>query len=102
MSNDPLSNLPRRAAARKRAGDAVKSHYVALKRLGESLFAKAKEQEDPGVMSMYAADSRDIFRIARMVKDGDFRAAYQAARNMDTAARENIPTATFNFLYDNR
>lgn len=72
--------------------------YVAMKRAAEKKFEQAKQQDEPSMMSMYAGDARDMFAIARMIKDGDVLAAYNKARLMDTAARDEIPTKVYRFL----
>jgi hypothetical protein len=49
---------------------------------------------------MYAADARDMFKIAEIMQDGDHPAAYEKACNMDTAARDEIPDEVFEYLVD--
>ena len=69
-----------------------------MQKAAESKFAEAKKQDDPGMMSMYASDAEDMFKIAEIMQDGDHPAAYEKARNMDTAARDEIPDEVYKFL----
>lgn len=74
--------------------------YVTMKRAAEKKFAEAQRQEEADMMAMYAGDARDMFAIARMIKDGDLKAAYNKACYMDTAARDEIPPKVYRFLED--
>jgi hypothetical protein len=69
-----------------------------MQKAAERKFAQAKKQDDPGMMAMYAGDAEDMFRIAKIMQDGDHPAAYEKARNMDTAARDEIPDDVYRFL----
>jgi hypothetical protein len=69
-----------------------------MQKAAERKFAQAKRQDDPGMMSMYAGDAEDMFKIAAIMKDGDHPAAWSKARNMDTAARDEIPDEVYKFL----
>ncbi len=69
-----------------------------MQKAAERKFAQAKEQDDPGMMSMYAGDAEDMFKIAAIMQDGDYPAAYEKAGNMDTAARDEIPDKVYEFL----
>ncbi len=71
-----------------------------MQKAAERKFAQAKKQKEAGMMAMYAADARDMFRIAKIMQDGDYPAAYEKARNMDTAARDEIPDKVYEFLMD--
>lgn len=72
-----------------------------MQEAAESKFAKAKkEQKDPGMMSMYAADARDMFKIAELMQDGNMSAAGKIAWGMDTAARDEIPDEVYEYLVD--
>lgn len=75
-----------------------KAMYVSMKRAAEKKFEQAKQQKDPGMMAMYVGDARDMFAIARMIKEGNFKAAYDKACFMDTAARDEIPMKVYRFL----
>lgn len=74
--------------------------YIAMKRAAEKKFEQAKAQEEASMMAMYAGDARDMFAIARMIKEGNFVAAYKKACYMDTAARDEIPDKVYEFLED--
>lgn len=69
-----------------------------MQKAAEQKFAQAKKQKDAGMMAMYAADARDMFKIAEMMQDGNYGAAYEKACNMDTAARDEIPDEVYEFL----
>jgi hypothetical protein len=69
-----------------------------MQEAAESKFAQAKKQDDPGMMSMYASDAEDMFRIAKIMQGGDHPAAYEKVCNMDTAARDEIPAKVYEFL----
>jgi hypothetical protein len=71
-----------------------------MQKAAESKFAEAKEQKEAGMMAMYAADARDMFRIAELMQDGNMSAAGKKAWEMDTAARDEIPDKVYEFLVD--
>lgn len=72
--------------------------YLTMKKAAQVKFDEAKVQDEPGMMAMYAADARDMFAIARMIKEGNIKAAYDKACYMDTAARDEIPDEVYEYL----
>ena len=85
MSNQPSPHVQKLITLMQEAAEA-------------KLSQAKKEQKDPGMMAMYAGDARDMFEIARMIKEGNFKAAYDKACYMDTAARDEIPMKVYRFL----
>jgi hypothetical protein len=71
-----------------------------MQKSAERKFAEAKKEKDAGMMAMYAADARDMFRIAEMMQDGNMSAAGKKAWDMDTAARDEIPEEVYEYLVD--
>ena len=71
-----------------------------MQEAAERKFVKAMEQKDAGMMAMYSADARDMFKIAELMQDGNYSAAGKKAWDMDTAARDEIPTNVNKFLVD--
>jgi len=69
-----------------------------MQKAAESKFAQAKEQKEADMMSMYAGDAEDMFAVARMMEEGNYGGAYSKVRNMDTAARDEIPDKVYEFL----
>lgn len=69
-----------------------------MQKAAEAKFAQAKKQTEADMMAMYAADARDMFKIAEMMQDGNYEAARTKADRMDTAARDEIPEEVYNFL----
>ena len=56
-------------------------------------------QPSPHVQKLITLmQAEDMFRIAEMMQDGNYGAAYEKACNMDTAAREEIPMKVYRFL----
>jgi hypothetical protein len=47
---------------------------------------------------MFIADAKDMRIVAAHLLAGDAKAAARTAGNMDTAARESIPGAAWNFM----
>ena len=79
----------------------VQKLITLMQEAAEAKFSQAKkEQKDPGMMAMYAGDAEDMFNIAEMMQDGNYGAAYEKARNMDTAARDEIPDKVYEFLME--
>lgn len=71
-----------------------------MQKAAEAKFAEAKEQKDAGMMACYAGDARDMFKIAEKMQDGDFKGAREIVREMDTAARDEVPNKVYEFLND--
>ena len=69
-----------------------------MREAADAKFAQAKKQDEAGMMAMYASDADDMFKIVRMLKEGNTLAAYEKACNMDTAARDEIPDKVYEFL----
>jgi len=78
----------------------VQKLITLMQKSAERKFAEAKKQKDAGMMAMYAADARDMFRIAEMMQDGNMSAAGKKAWDMDTAARDEIPEEVYEYLVD--
>lgn len=71
-----------------------------MQKAAQRTFDKAKKEKDAGMMAMYAADARDMFKIAELMQDGNYGAALRKARVMDTAARDEIPDKVYEFLWE--
>jgi hypothetical protein len=78
----------------------VQKFITLMQKAAEDKFAQAKKQTSPGMMSMYAGDARDMFKIAELMQDSNYAAAYKKAYSMDTAARDEIPSEVYKFLED--
>jgi hypothetical protein len=76
----------------------VQKLVTLMQKSAEQKFAEAKKEKDAGMMAMYAADARDMFKIAELMRDGNFNAAGRKAWDMDTAARDEIPDKVYEFL----
>lgn len=77
----------------------VQKLITIMQKAAEQKFAQAKKEKDAGMMAMYAADARDMFKIVEMMQDGNFDAAKRKAQDMDTAARDEIPDKVYSFLF---
>jgi len=63
--------------------------------------AREWSEGDADMFRMYTDDARDLGEVAEILLGGDADAALEKARNMDTAARGNIPDGAYEFMLDN-
>ena len=62
--------------------------------------SKSHYQGQPDMIKMFEDDHRDLLFVAKLIKKGDLRGAAQKAWQMDTAARDEIPTDVYDVLMD--
>lgn len=53
---------------------------------------------EPDMQKMVIQDARDMREVAKLLGAGDAKAARSKAGNMDTAARDHIPQAAWDFM----
>ena len=58
----------------------------------------AKDWEEPDMRAMFISDAKDLRNVAKVLLAGDAKKAYSLAWDMDTAARDHIPQAAYEFM----
>jgi hypothetical protein len=78
-----------------------KDDVAKLKAVADKVEARGPKQfpGEKDMISMYKGDADDLRMVADFISRGKFRDAYRKLANMDTAARDNCPTSTWNKLY---
>ncbi len=64
-------------------------------------FRRAQASEfvgEPDMQRMFIGDAKDLRLVAKYLLAGDAGSAARTAGNMDTAARDSIPEAAWNFM----
>ena len=77
----------------KEAAKQIEQAAKEWKQHGEKAFPN-----EPEMTKVYEEDATDLMSIVGLLRDGDKKVAAEAANDLDTIVREQIPTAAWDYL----